>query len=192
MLAYQQRHGSFPPAYVADANGKPLYSWRTLILPELDHNNLAQQFHRGEAWDGPNNSNLAKTVLPVFGCPSELGPRGWLSGMTSYVAVVGPNTAWSGTTPRKLSEFKNPGGTILVIEIANSGINWAEPRDLYIGQMPMAINPKIGQGISSDHPGGVNAVFVDGSVHFIPDTIDPKKLAELLDLDGCSDSSAYQ
>ena len=32
LLAYERAYGSFPPAYVADANGKPLYSWRVLIF----------------------------------------------------------------------------------------------------------------------------------------------------------------
>jgi len=185
--AYHQRYGSFPPAYVADANGKPLYSWRMLILPELGNNNLAQQLHRDEAWDGPNNSKLTQFALPVFNCPSDRRSGSWPSGMTSYVAAVGPNTAWSGTKPRKLSDFKNPGGTILVVEIANSGINWAEPRDLYIGQMPAGINPKVGQGLSSGHPdGAVNVFFADGSIRSLPSTTGPKKLAEMLDLDGCT------
>ncbi|HEY2759688.1 MAG TPA: DUF1559 domain-containing protein [Pirellulales bacterium] len=30
LLNYHHDHGSFPPAYVADASGKPLYSWRVL------------------------------------------------------------------------------------------------------------------------------------------------------------------
>jgi hypothetical protein len=191
LCAYHQRYGSFPPAYVVDANGKPLYSWRMLILPELDNNNLAGQLRLDEAWDGPNNSKLTQTGLPVFDCRSDVRSGAWPSSMTSYVAVVGPNTAWSGATPRKISDFKNPGGTILVVEIANSGIHWAEPRDLYIGQMPLAIDPPFGQGISSDHPTCVNAVFVDGSVHSLQDSISPETLAELLDLGGCSDGRAY-
>ncbi len=32
---YHDRHGHFPPPYVADANGKPMHSWRVLILPHL-------------------------------------------------------------------------------------------------------------------------------------------------------------
>ena len=189
-LAYEQQHGSFPPAFVADSNGKPLLSWRTLILPQLYQDNLAKQIRSDESWDGPNNAKVADTTLLVFRCPADAN-SGPSAAFTDYAAVVGPHTAWSGATPRKLSEFKNPGGTILVIEIAHSGIQWAEPRDLYIGQMPMSVNPKFGQGISSDHPTGVNAVFVDGSVHFIPNSINPKTLAELLDLDGCNDPSAY-
>ena len=33
---YHDEHGSFPPAYVSDESGRPLYSWRVLILPYLD------------------------------------------------------------------------------------------------------------------------------------------------------------
>lgn len=30
---YHDTYGSFPPAYLADARGKPIHSWRVLILP---------------------------------------------------------------------------------------------------------------------------------------------------------------
>src|SRR5271163_108233 len=32
---YHDTYGSFPPAYVADETGKPMHSWRVLILPFL-------------------------------------------------------------------------------------------------------------------------------------------------------------
>ncbi|MFZ1936339.1 MAG: DUF1559 domain-containing protein [Thermoguttaceae bacterium] len=33
MLSYENRYGCFPPAYIPDKNGKPMHSWRVLILP---------------------------------------------------------------------------------------------------------------------------------------------------------------
>ena len=30
---YHERYGSYPPAYVADQNGRPTHSWRVLLLP---------------------------------------------------------------------------------------------------------------------------------------------------------------
>ncbi|MGY8769640.1 MAG: DUF1559 family PulG-like putative transporter [Pirellulales bacterium] len=33
LINYQDTHGSFPPAYIPDKNGKPMHSWRVLILP---------------------------------------------------------------------------------------------------------------------------------------------------------------
>jgi prepilin-type processing-associated H-X9-DG protein len=191
LCSYHQKYGSFPPAYVADANGKPLYSWRVLILPFLGQGNLRNTIRNDEAWNGPNNVKVTNTVVRTFDCPDDPQLATPSPAFTSYVAVVGHHTAWAGATPRKLSDFKSPGNTILVIEAANSGIQWAEPRDLHVGETPLTINPPGGQGISSDHPAGVNAVFADGSVHFLRSDVDPKKLAELLDLDGCSDPSVY-
>ena len=36
LQAYHQANGCFPPAYIADKSGKPMHSWRVLILPYLD------------------------------------------------------------------------------------------------------------------------------------------------------------
>src|SRR5204863_3233790 len=33
---YEAEYHALPPAYTVDADGKPLHSWRTLILPYLD------------------------------------------------------------------------------------------------------------------------------------------------------------
>src|SRR5262245_3382414 len=33
---YDATYGSLPPAYIADASGKPMHSWRVLILPFLE------------------------------------------------------------------------------------------------------------------------------------------------------------
>jgi hypothetical protein len=188
LAAYEQKYGSFPPAYVADANGKPFYSWRVLILPELDEQGLYSKLKLDEPWDSPNNAPLSKKMLNIFDCPSDPHLSN-LSGETSYLAVVGPHTAWSGTKPRKLSEIKVPSATILLVEAENSGVNWAEPRDLDIGQMPMAVDPFNGQGISSGHADGAWALFADGSTHFLQNNINPKVLAKLLDI-GDKDAAA--
>ena len=34
LLNYESRYGCFPPAYVADAKGQPLYSWRVLLMAD--------------------------------------------------------------------------------------------------------------------------------------------------------------
>jgi prepilin-type processing-associated H-X9-DG protein len=176
--AYCQKYGSLPPAFVADAHGKPLYSWRLLISPELDHKAFYDLFHLDEPWNGPHNAKISQAHWDIWLCPSD----NVILTHTSYVAVVGPNTAWPGAKTRKLADFADPSKTILVVEVANSGINWAEPRDLYVGQMAAGVNPKSGQGISSGHSGGAEALFADGHIEFIPDDIDPKKLSEMFEV----------
>src|SRR5262245_23624397 len=48
----------FPPAYLADAAGRPAHSWRVLLLPYLGYEELYKQYDFNEPWDGPNNSRL--------------------------------------------------------------------------------------------------------------------------------------
>ena len=50
---YIASHGSFPPAYTQDNAGKPLLSWRVLILPYIEQDALFKEFHLDEAWDSP-------------------------------------------------------------------------------------------------------------------------------------------
>ncbi|TVS08570.1 MAG: DUF1559 domain-containing protein, partial [Planctomycetaceae bacterium] len=40
MLMYERDHGTLPPAWVADAQGAPLHSWRVLLLPYLGQQTL--------------------------------------------------------------------------------------------------------------------------------------------------------
>src|SRR5258708_3140815 len=92
---YHDEFKCFPPAFVADANGRPMHSWRVLLLPYLDQAPLYANYQFDEPWDGPNNSKLADKILAVFNCPSEDHARDKSKAtMASYVAVVGPETAW--------------------------------------------------------------------------------------------------
>src|SRR5438034_4458712 len=40
MHEYHDVHGRFPPAAVYSKDGRPLYSWRVLLLPYLDQSKL--------------------------------------------------------------------------------------------------------------------------------------------------------
>jgi hypothetical protein len=37
---YHDKHGSFPPAYQTGPDGRPWHSWRVLILPYIEGENL--------------------------------------------------------------------------------------------------------------------------------------------------------
>src|SRR6476469_182788 len=52
-LALQNYHdtfGSLPPAYLADSQGKPIHSWRVLILPFLENTTLYDRYSFDEPW----------------------------------------------------------------------------------------------------------------------------------------------
>ncbi len=175
---YHDTYGSLPPAYVADADGKPIHSWRVLILPFMENKPLYDKYRFDEAWDGPNNSKLHGEIVHVFSCPSQPGRQRRTD--TSYVVVSGPVTAWPGDKPVKLSEFTDgTSNTILVVEIANSGIHWMEPRDLQIDEMPMSVGTSMTQGISSHHPNVVMAVYADGHTQALTKNTPPEILRAL-------------
>jgi prepilin-type processing-associated H-X9-DG protein len=176
---YENAYGQFPPAYTTDQNGKPLHSWRTLILPYLNGDPIYRQLKLDEPWDSPHNLAVAKSFSPrVFRCPTDVnGPPD----ETSYVMVVGPDTISDGPTGRKAADVTDgTSNTILIVEQANSGIAWNEPRDLDAATMSYTINDQRGAtAISSNHPGGANVGFVDGSVQFLSDTTDPKDVERM-------------
>lgn len=66
---YQEMYGTLPPAYVTADDGTPLHSWRVLILPFLERNDIYDQYRFDEPWDGPKNRKLAELNPMVFRCP---------------------------------------------------------------------------------------------------------------------------
>ena len=57
---YHEEYGSIPPAYVIDQDGRPLYSWRVLILPFVDQAPLYNKLHLDEPWDSPHNRQIGR------------------------------------------------------------------------------------------------------------------------------------
>jgi hypothetical protein len=188
---YRRHFGSFPPAYVADKNGRPMHSWRVLILPFLEGRAVYKQYKFNQPWDGPNNRRLLVFHPPEYTCPGDRDASRWSE--TSYVAVVGPGTAWPGSTGRKSDDLpENAGDTILLVEVAASDIQWMEPRDLTLEEACRGVN-RDPPCISSPHvrfgdyvqieSRGAQTAFVDGSVRFVPQDTPPETLKRLFTLD---------
>jgi prepilin-type processing-associated H-X9-DG protein len=165
---YAEFYGCFPPAYLTDENGKPMHSWRVLILPFIEQQALYDQYDFNEPWNGPHNSLLARTMPSIFRCPSDTAYKG---ATTNYVAIVGPETVWQADHGVKFSEMKDGASmTIAVVEAAGAKVNWMEPRDLPFTAVSQGINAKQGGGISSAHPGAVIALFADGHTQTLSET----------------------
>ena len=147
---YHDAYGCFPPAYIADKNGRPMHSWRTLILPFMEFKPIYKDYRFDEPWDGPHNRKLADLQLNLFQCPETKHSNS----ETNYLVVVGPKTVFPGSKCVKISEITaGTPETILLIEVEHSGIQWSEPRDLSYAEAIRGINPKDGIGISSHHKG---------------------------------------
>lgn len=191
MLNYEHEYGCLPPAYVADAKGHPLHSWRVLILPYMELNDLYKKIRLDEPRNSPQNRLVLQgnyDAVRKFHCPFA----GNLYEETSYVMIVGPNMISDGPHSVRLADMKDgASNTILVAEIKDSGIPWAEPRDLDFESMSFQVNDANGKGISSDHGGNANVVFADGLLHIVRDWVDPKLVKALITINGGEDVSEF-
>ena len=112
MRSYHEAHNSFPPAYLADPQGKPMHSWRVILSPLLDERTANPPYKFDEPWNGPHNQALAQSPpgladSPEYGenlylCPSDRGAGRY---DTSRVLLVGPGTAFDGPYTANLRDI---------------------------------------------------------------------------------------
>jgi prepilin-type processing-associated H-X9-DG protein len=166
-------YGRFP-ARARVKDGKPLLSWRVSILPFIEGDALYKQFHLDEPWDSEHNRTLIAKMPQVYVNP-VLDAKLAQAGMTDYLAVAGPNTLFDREEGTKIQEIKDgTSNTVMVVEAnADRAVIWTKPDDFEVD----AENP-VG-GLESIQPGGFMAMFADGHVQFIKNTIDPKVLLNL-------------
>jgi hypothetical protein len=180
--------GKLPPAVVYDKDGKPLYSWRVLLLPYLEEGPLFQQFHLDEPWDSPNNKPLLARMPQIYAPPGQKTtpePYG-----TFYQVFDGPKSPFHSAKARGLQPLALPmagvrapglmqagpptrfpmdftdgiSNTILVAE-AGEAVPWSKPADLAFD--PNGPLPRLGGLLD----GEFLVVLGDGSLYdFKPNT----------------------
>jgi prepilin-type processing-associated H-X9-DG protein len=188
---YEMAKGKLPRPYIADANGKPMHSWRVLLLPFLGRDDLFQRYNLSEPWDGPNNRKLHSEIIKIYSCPCCEGKQPATE--TNYVLVVGPETMWQPGQRMTVGEVIQADGaanTVMIVEAHGTGIHWMEPRDIDFSTMSMTVNPLKGVGISSRHPYGsgrgigANVVFADGHTQWLENDTPPEAVRAMLTIDG--------
>lgn len=179
---YIEDNGHYPPAYVADDQGKPMHSWRVLLLPYLGYESLYDQYDFSKPWDSPENQQLVNRMPKVFACPadSESGP-----GETSYMVISGPSLLFHEDQQRRVADLKDgKAATIMVVEVLGMTTNWLQPRDLIGEELIWSINGEK-QGLGSLHPqSGMSVLAADGSVWHFGDFVPPSELRAMATIDG--------
>ena len=173
---YHAMFGSFPPPATYDEDGRPLLSWRVLILPCLEQKQLFEQFRLDEPWDSPNNLPLADKMPEVYGCPSDDLP----SNATGYVVAVGDETYFPPHGTVSYHDVKDGSSvTGMVGELRSSKIVWTKPEDLVFDDRFTQ-----GGGFSSAHVGGWQMLMGDGTVRFVSENIDRKVYYAIMTIAG--------
>jgi prepilin-type processing-associated H-X9-DG protein len=167
---YSDTYRALPPHASLGKDGKPLLSWRVLILPFLGEQALYNQFHLDEPWDSEHNKKLLDKMPKVYTIPGQKG-----TDVTHYQGFHGKGAVFEGkkglTFPADFPDGTS--NTIMIVEAADP-VPWTKPADLpYDPAKPL---PKLG----GFFPGGFNAAFCDGSVHFLKTTIKPQTLHFLI------------
>jgi hypothetical protein len=181
--AYSKANGHLPPTIVRGKDGKPLFSWRVLILPYIDEMNVYEKLRPDEPWDSPHNAPI------VAECPRSFVPWGGNNdapGLTRYQVFVGPGTAFE-RDRITWNDFPNGlANTILVVE-SGEPVPWAKPAEIaYSPDKPL---PPLGAGYSRPahflcyeigRRSGFNACFADGKCRFIRSDTDEETMRRLI------------
>jgi prepilin-type processing-associated H-X9-DG protein len=180
---YIASHDSFPPAYSRDKAGKPLLSWRVLILPYLGQDDLYKEFHLDEPCHSPHNKALIAKMPATYHCPSESDDLAG-QGKTRHLAPRGKATIFPGSETVKLRDVTDgTSNTIMVVDAGDANaVVWTTPMDWEVDPEPETAG--VFSSHAASHDRGSNFVFADGSVRFLHDTVSPRLVRALLTRNG--------
>ncbi len=151
---YNDAHNAMPRD-VVDKDGKPLLSWRVMILPHLGEEELFKQFKLDEPWDSKTNKPLMEKIPKVY-APIRVKAK---AGETFYQGFDGPDATFEAGKRLGFGAFTDGlSNTIMVVE-ASEPCTWTRPHDLpYDGSKPL---PKLGGLFEGDF----HVLMGDGSVN---------------------------
>lgn len=174
---YHDTYFTFPPAYTVDGDGRPLHSWRTLILPYLDQQELYDTIDLSKPWNDPVNASARQTVVGAYKCPFVSSEEA----STTYLAVVTSTSALRPIDSCRLEDIKDgASNTVLVAEVPLSeSVNWMAPSDADEGLLQSVWNTA-----KVAHVGGGHVLFADGSVRFVSINMPFETLQGLITVSG--------
>jgi hypothetical protein len=176
MHMYIDTNKTVPPAFKADTEGKPLLSWRVLILPYIGQDSLYRRFKLDEPWESEQNKKLLDKMPALY--KSHGSNTG--GAKTNYLGVRGEKAFFTGKNGIKMSDIKDgTSNTIMVVETADEkAVPWTKPDDFECDEQ----DPIKGLvGLQSD---GFLAALADGSVRLISAAIDKETLQALFTRNG--------
>ncbi len=182
ILNYESANGQFPPPFTTDDNGNRLHSWRVLVLPFMEEQELYDQIDLTKPWNHPDNLRLADQMPSGFVChaASETAP----AQTTSYVAVIGPHTIWQKGELTFQDITDGTSQTAILIESESARTHWMAPYDVEINQIVPVAENGCTMLLSGVHPSVGVVAFCDGHVQCLDDDTNADTLKALFTIDG--------
>jgi hypothetical protein len=172
MHNYHDTFNRFPAHAIYSKEGKPLLSWRVMILPFIEENDLHKQFKLDEPWDSENNKPLLDRMPKIY---APLGGETKDKHSTFYQVFVGKGTIFD-PAEKKVTFASITDGTSNTLFAAEAGeaVPWTKPEDL-------AFDPdKALPALGGMFKGGFHVLMADGSVHFLKEKFDENKMKLLI------------
>lgn len=179
--AYAADNGNYPPAVLTDNTGKPLHSWRVLILPYLQEEELYNDIDLTVGWDDPANALMLQRMPAVYRHPNSA--KHGLYNQSGYYLVTGEGTLFPSTGPLGPDDIiDDPTQTILVIEAKPRlmSASWAEPGDIDFAKLQGNIGGDPDTEVGGLLDEGVAMVTSDERGHFLDGSTDPLILQSLI------------
>jgi len=177
MHNYHSEHGRLPPAVVYGKDGRPLQSWRVLILPYMEEGDLYRQFKLDEPWDSLHNIQLLSRMPTVYAPP---GSKASLAQPyhTFCRVFIGNGTAFENPQGEQLNSFTDgTSNTILIVE-GGKAVLWTQPEELcYAADRPLPI-------LATVFKDSFRVALADGSVRFLKKETSDATLRSLITRNG--------
>jgi prepilin-type N-terminal cleavage/methylation domain-containing protein/prepilin-type processing-associated H-X9-DG protein len=182
-------------------------AWSAYLLPYIDQQPLFDQIDFEKPFCAPENEKAAAVIVPVYICPSapegsELR-EGWTCpsapeeikrrtgrGPCQYGGIYGERIKGRNDPPtgvmlydRAVKEAEIRDGTSQTLVISEDSQyddgQWINGRNIFDQAYLINQAPDFENDIRSEHPGGANGLFCDGSARFLSETMDEDTLAAI-------------
>ena len=161
LLNYEMVNGRLPPAFITDEHGKPMHSWRVLILPYIEELELYRKYRFDEPWDGPNNSTLATVDVPIFRSPlHKTSPR-----HASYSVVVSEKSAMRPNFGCKISDVVDGTSKTVTVVASHCDVPWTQPEAFSMDDLLASLRGEVSRHGTSESNlwrRNVNVAYLDG------------------------------
>ncbi|MEM9411478.1 MAG: DUF1559 domain-containing protein [Planctomycetota bacterium] len=165
-------------------------AWNASILPFIEQKGLYNSIDFKMPYDSATNHAAATTRLPVFRCPSSQRievDRNSIA-LSDYGGVYGERISSPNSPPKGVMLIDRVvaakeitdglSNTLIVAEDSKSSQGeWINGANIFDQAFSINSGPDFENDIRSDHPGGANTIFCDGSTHFLENTTDNLILA---------------
>src|SRR5262249_39817428 len=179
MHNYESAHGKLPPAVVYGKDGRPMHSWRVLILPYIEQDALYKEYRLDEPWDSEHNIRLVERMPIIYAAPKWDRELKVPPNHTIVHVFHGPGAAFEGSEGLRLKDdFPDGLPSPLFVGEGGEPVPWTTP-EAVVYDPPRPI-PRL-RGFFRD---GFRAAYGDMSRRFVAYDIDQPVLRALITRNG--------